>query len=114
MPSDGPPSPSAQPISRAIAGGVVELAEEPSPVGLVDVVAVGALGGGGDDGDGGVLAGVRGRSLERDVTRLGEGHLEHQRAAVVGDAAHDVQATGRAGDVHGVGPLGLTDDGIVV
>ena len=44
---------------RAIAGGVVELAEEPSPVGLVDVVAVGALGGVGDDGDGGVLAGVR-------------------------------------------------------
>ena len=39
------------------------------------------------------------------MTRLGEGHLEDQRAAVVGDAAHDVEAPGRARDVHGLGPV---------
>src|SRR5690606_20263740 len=32
--------------------------------------------------------------LEGCEARLGQRHLEHQRAAVIGDAAHDVQSSG--------------------
>ena len=52
----------------------------------------------GDDGEAPTLPTLA--RLRRDVARLRDGHLEYERAGVVRDAAHEVQAPRRPGHRH--------------